>query len=575
MAFCVLLSCVPAIAQATDTAALLAQTESLRTIDHPQFLHRLDELHQQIAGMSLHERWQLRYLDAWQASFQGDYAHSLPLLQDIVDHSGDAVLVAKASAILINDLSSNKRYEEAFALANRAMTNLPNTRDELARFLVLFYVSQLLKSAGQYDLAANYVREMAQTHSPGQTSCQPQTMLLTVLYDSHKLTSSSAELQQGIDVCQVAREQVFTDTLWLVKASLYIDEDQPGKAVDLLERIAPNIRADQYYDNTVSSQVELAQAYWKLGDDENARKSALAAIAVSDANDVNATLRDAYEVLYNVEKKHGNAAAALVYYERYAKQNMGYLNDISARALAYDMVQQHMLVQKLETDKLSKQNNILQLQQALTTKAIETSRLYIALLLLVLISIVFWLFRLKRSQLRFKQLSCLDGLTGIFGHQHFMSEADRGLRILEKKRSPACLVFIDLDYFKQVNDTHGHAMGDAVLRRTVAICQHQLRPNDVFGRLGGEEFGILLPECSREEGIAIADRIRRAIEATPVAGDGGIVSFSASLGLACTDPSGYALQRLCREADAALYRAKHTGRNRVIAASDNEGLVEA
>jgi diguanylate cyclase (GGDEF)-like protein len=114
-----------------------------------------------------------------------------------------------------------------------------------------------------------------------------------------------------------------------------------------------------------------------------------------------------------------------------------------------------------------------------------------------------------------------------------------------------------------------------VLRHTVALCQRQLRPTDLFGRLGGEEFGILLLDCSRDGGMAIADRIRLAIEATPIEGDGCVISLSASVGMASTDTSGYGLQRLCREADAALYRAKRTGRNRVITDTENDGLVEA
>jgi len=575
LAFCALIQAAPAIGQDSGITALLEQTENLRTTDHPRFLQLLQQLHQQTSSMSPHQRWQLRYLDAWQAAFQGDYAVADPILQDVIDHAVDPALVTKASAILMDDMSSNKRYDQAFELANQLVANLPHTQDRLARFMVLFYVSQLLKSAGQYELATKYVREMDQAPPPGGTECPPMTMLLTVLYESHKLTSSSAELQQAVDACQAAKEPVFIDTIWLLKASLYLDENQPAKALALLQQTAASIRADQYHSNTLSSQVEHAQAYWKLGDDNNARQAALAALAISDPSDVNKTLRDDYEVLYNIEKKHGNAAAALAYYEHYVTQDTGYLNDVSARTLAYDMAQQHMLAQKLETEKLSKQNNILQLQQALATKAVETGRLYIALLLVVLGFIVFWLFRLKRSQLRFKELSCLDGLTGIFNHQHFMSEAGRALHMLERKPGHACLVFIDLDYFKQVNDTHGHALGDAVLRRTVALSQQQLRHGDLFGRLGGEEFGILLLECSRHQGTAIADRIRKAIEATTVDSEQCSVSFSASIGLASTETYGYALQRLCREADAALYRAKRTGRNRVIADTPGSSLLEA
>ncbi|MFI4959093.1 MAG: GGDEF domain-containing protein, partial [Lysobacterales bacterium] len=179
-------------------------------------------------------------------------------------------------------------------------------------------------------------------------------------------------------------------------------------------------------------------------------------------------------------------------------------------------------------------------------------------------------------QLGFKRLSRHDGLTGIFNHQHFISEADRVLRLLEKKLGHACLISIDLDHFKQVNDTHGHVMGDTVLKHAVAICQQHLRPADLFGRLGGEEFGILLHECCRKQGMDIANRIRLAIEASPMEKDGCVISISASVGLASTDAFGYELLRLCTEADAALYRAKRAGRNRVIADTENDGnLVEA
>lgn len=573
MAFCVFIWPDFAVAQQPSFVALLDQTESVRTTDHAQFLNLIQELHQKTAGMSTSERWHLRYLDAWQASFQSDYVHADPMLQDVIDHSGDPALIAKASAVLMGDLSNDKHYVEAFELANRLVTNLPDTQDKLARFVVLSYVSQLFSSAGQYDLAARYIREITQSLPPGQNACQPTTRLLNVLYASGKLTSSSAEFEHGISACQAAREPIFLNTIWLVKASLYLDEDRPDKALALLQQIAPDISAAQYYSNTLASQVEIAQAYWKLGDDDNARKAALAALAVSDPNDVSETLKDAYHVLYSIEKKHGSAVAALNYYEHYAAQNTGHLNDVSARALAYDVAQQHMLAKNIETEKLSRQNNILQLEQALATKTIETSRLYITLLLLALISIAFWLFRLKRSQLRFRELSCLDGLTGVFNHQHFISEVNRTIRLLEKKRGAACLISIDMDHFKQVNDTHGHAIGDAVLKHTVVICKQQLRPTDLFGRLGGEEFGILLLDCSREHGSLIAHRIRTAIEANPITAGGRVVSISASIGLVSTETCGYEPQQLCTEADAALYRAKRAGRNRVIVDTGNNSLV--
>jgi diguanylate cyclase (GGDEF)-like protein len=562
VAMCMLVWSGLAGATIKDPAQFLARAENLRTNDHPQFVRMLAQIHAEAPPLSSGEQWHLRYLDAWETMFEGDYDGSETKIRQIIDHSGDPVLTAKASALLLGNLGITRRYEEAFELANHLVASLPTLKDPQARFLVLLNLSQLFNYAGQIDLALKYADESEHAIPPGETLCRPLSSRVAALYNGKRLKSSSPELRRGIDVCEKARQPVIANSMWLVLSSLHLEEGQPGKALALLDRVGASVRTSDYYPHLLSSQVERAQALAALGNDEAAEKAALAAVALGRPGDISEWMGVAYQVLYRIEKKRGNTAAALAYYERYVTHDKGYLNDVSARALAYQVVQQHVLARRLETEALSKQNSILRLQQALATKAMETSRLYIALLLLVLASIVLWLFRLKRSQLRFKKLARQDGLLGILNHQHFIVEAERTLRLLERRPAEACLIVIDLDHFKQVNDTHGHAVGDAVLKRTVAICQQQLRPADLFGRLGGEEFGILLPECPREQGMQVADRIRAAIQSTPMSG--GMVAISASVGIACTGSCGYGLQRLCTEADAALYRAKRAGRNRVV-----------
>lgn len=487
LAWCVF---APASHAATisDPGQFLDQIESLRTADHPRFEQMLAQIHRDSPRLTTAEQWHLRYLDAYETLYRGDVVKSEPQLREIIDHSGDATLVAKASALLLDNLGLSRRYEEAFELANHLTATLPDVKDPQARVLLLSDLSQMLDFAGQIDLAIQYARMAEDAVPPGETVCRPLYMEVAALSNGKRLTSTSTILQRAINTCVAARQPVVTETIWLVLGSLYIGENQPAKALAVFDRIAPDIRANHYYPHMLSAQVERAEAYEKLGRDDEASKAALGAVAMSHPGDISEWLQTAYELLYRIEKKRGNASAALGYYEQYVVQDKAYLNDISARSLAYQTVQQHVLAKKFETEELSKQNNILRLQQALDTKAVETSRLYIILLLMALASIVLWLFRLKRSQLGFKRLSHHDSLTGIFNHQHFIGEAERVLRLLEKKFGHACLVSIDLDHFKQVNDTHGHAMGDAVLKRAVAVCQHQLRPADLFGRLGGEEF---------------------------------------------------------------------------------------
>lgn len=570
LAFCVLFQAGHASAAIPDTAAFLAQTEQVRTKDHPRFLRMLEQIHRDAPPLSQAEQWHLRYLDAWQTAFQGDYVKADAQLRDVIDHSGNVTLVAKASALLLSNLGINRRYSETFVLANRLVTDLPGIKDRLARFLVLFNLSQAMMLANQNDLAIKYARMMEDTLPAGETLCIPLSLQVAALNASALLTASSPQLRRAIDTCVAARQPVFANTLWLLLADLYLGEGRPDETIALLNRIAPSIKANQYYPHMESSESTRARTLWTLGDATKAEKAAIATVAMSYKGEISLELMDAYDVLYQIENKRGNAAAALSYFKHYATHDKGYLDDASARALAYQTVQQHVLAGKLETQELSKQNTTLRLQQALDAKAVETGRLYIFLLLMIVASIAFWLYRLKRSQLRFMRLSHHDGLTGVFNHQHFINEAERVLHVLERKADDACLVSIDLDHFKQVNDTHGHAMGDAVLRHTVTVCQQQLHPADLFGRMGGEEFGILLYECSRAQGMDIANRIRMAIGATPMENEGYAISIFASVGLACTDVSGYELQGLCREADAALYRAKRAGRNRVIADTETE-----
>ncbi|RUL76182.1 GGDEF domain-containing protein [Dyella choica] len=558
-----------------NPAKFLDQAESLRLQDHSQFVRMLEQIQPEADALSESDQWHLRYLDAWEAIYEGGSAKSEPQLHQIIDRSGDPALIAKASSLLLKILSTNRRYEEAFALANHLASILPEIKDPSIRFTLLTYLSQTVDLADQTDLAVQYARMAEDAIPPGETACRPLMLQAAALNNGKRLKSASPELRKAIDVCTNARQPVVTNAMWLILIDLYLDENQSGKAMALLDQISPAIQTAHYYDHMLSFQVRRAQAYLQLGNDDEAKKSALSALAMSQPGDLSEQLMDAYQVLYQIEKKQGHTAAALAYYEHYAALDKSHVDDVRARALAYDMAEQQLLVQKMQADSLSKQNRILKLRDDLTSKAVETSRLYIALLLVVLVSVVFWLFRLKRSQLRFKQLSCLDGLTSISNHQHFLGEAERLLQSLVKRQGTACLIAIDLDHFKQINDAHGHALGDIVLKRTVVICRQHLRSTDLFGRLGGEEFCILLIDCQRERGMAIAERIRVVIEATLVDAEGASISFSASLGLACTDASGYDLQRLSKDADTALYSAKRTGRNRLVASGEQVDQAEA
>jgi len=229
------------------------------------------------------------------------------------------------------------------------------------------------------------------------------------------------------------------------------------------------------------------------------------------------------------------------------------------------MVKQQVLDKKLQIEALTGSNRVLQLEKAVAAKSEETERLYVLLLASVLGFILLWGYRTKRSQLRFQKLSRRDGLTGILNRQHFMDEAKTLLQECRNSGREICLVLIDLDNFKAVNDSHGHVAGDGVLQCTTAVLQVNMRAMDIFGRVGGEEFGVLLPDCVLGNAHQRAEELRLAIGRMDRAETGIDFNVSASFGVASGREAGYDLRQMLIHADSALYLAKRNGRNRVEA----------
>jgi diguanylate cyclase (GGDEF)-like protein len=165
----------------------------------------------------------------------------------------------------------------------------------------------------------------------------------------------------------------------------------------------------------------------------------------------------------------------------------------------------------------------------------------------------------ERAELRHKTAATKDPLTGLANRRCFFQEA---ARLMQTSNRPFALLMIDLDHFKSINDQFGHAVGDEVLRIFAKTASANLRPSDLVGRLGGEEFAVLLPAASQEGAWLVAERLRSAFAAAGASVSGLSIQATASVGLSILDP-GQDMSTLLDLADQALYRAKAGGRNRV------------
>ncbi|MCE5212159.1 MAG: GGDEF domain-containing protein [Deltaproteobacteria bacterium] len=168
---------------------------------------------------------------------------------------------------------------------------------------------------------------------------------------------------------------------------------------------------------------------------------------------------------------------------------------------------------------------------------------------------------LKQAQSRLQRMATTDFLTGIANNRLFLERGDSEIQRARRYKSSFSILMIDLDYFKNFNDNYGHAIGDKVLVAFVDICRNNLRDFDFFGRLGGEEFAVLLPHTDLDEGKRLAERLCSVIAQSDIEAEDKILRITVSIGVSQLLPGDDRIDDVLKRADDAMYDAKRKGRN--------------
>ncbi|MFC6334162.1 diguanylate cyclase [Paenibacillus septentrionalis] len=169
----------------------------------------------------------------------------------------------------------------------------------------------------------------------------------------------------------------------------------------------------------------------------------------------------------------------------------------------------------------------------------------------------------KEMERKLHELSVKDELTGMYNRRYFQSKFEEEIIRSERYQHDLSLIMIDLDHFKQVNDTYGHVAGDYVLKEVGRAIESSIRRTDISARLGGEELAVLLPETKQSDAYEVAERIRLQIMELEFEVEQGVFRVTASLGVT-TQSEGFVIEQMMEEADKALYSAKESGRNKVV-----------
>jgi len=543
--------------------ALLQQAEAVRSSNPKVFQQLLLQLNAEKQNATQKQREQLSYLNAYAEAYAGRYDVAIRDARSLIETSSDVDTRFRAGALIVNSYAVTRQFAEGLRQLEQTLSLVDRIRDPTLRQHGLIVAAAIYNQIGQYRLGLYYSEQILSESAPERTRCFAGQHKLEALQNLNRLPADDAPIIQVIGQCAGNHETVVANSVRGTLARKWAAHGQRDKAISLLQKHLAEVEATRYPRLISETQSLLAELLLAKGDILGAERHAQAAIAQSAGISYSLPLVTAYKALYDIDVLRRDTDSALEHFRHYAEVDKAYLDDVKARELAYQLVRQETLQKTQQIELLNRKNEVLQLQQRVDKQATQNTQLLAVLLAVLLASIGYWAFKTKRMQMSFRRLAETDSLTGISNRRHFTRQAEELLAYCAKMGEDVGLIMFDLDNFKLVNDRYGHVAGDCVLRRVADACKSQCRKNDLFGRLGGEEFAVLLAGCDLDAATQTARACCTRVAEIDTTECGHRFPVTASFGVTSASLSGYELTRLLSHADQMLYRSKHDGRNRV------------
>jgi hypothetical protein len=389
-----------ALATGPSPAELLSKADAIKLADRAEFIRLVKALDGRSAELSSAQREYLDYLHGWNSVYDGDYGTAIKALERLQDSAQDPTLRFRSGATVVNALSLNKHYEEAYSRLNALLGVLPQVTNGQARQQGLLIMTFLYNEVGQYDLGLRFAQYIIDENWGDKGVCRGGQVKLQALYRSRKLQQVGPELQAGMDACVQVGEVSFENVMAVDAAKLYVATHQYDAAIALLKQHYADVVKSGYRRLISEYDAVLAQAYRGNSASPLARKLALDAIENTMKNQFTESLADAYAVLYELAKEQGDFKSALAFHEQFAVADQGYMDDARARHVAYQAVSRDSTATRLQADAANTQTRVLELQRELSATTAETSRLYVTMLVLVLLSVGFWAYD-RRPRIHF------------------------------------------------------------------------------------------------------------------------------------------------------------------------------
>ena len=541
----------------------LKQADSLRSANPKKFAELLRLLDSNATGATADQLEQLKYLQAYRLAYVGQYNLAIHKASAIFEQSKTVELKYRSGLLVTNSYAATRDFGSGLNFLDKTLALQNQISDPELRHDGLNVAAVLYNQLGQHTVALHYTNQILSDKPTPRAACQAGYLKLEALLSTNALPVENAPIEDVIEQCSELKEAVVANLTRGYLARKLAAQGDKENAIALLTDNLVEIEATGYPYLTSNTHSLLAEYILSTGDMAQAERHAQIAVKQSAGVPFPFSLVSAEKTLYEIALLRNDNLAALKHYKNYAEADKAYLNDVKARELAYQLAR-HETLQKTQTiDLLNKKNRVLELEQTVTKQKAHYTAIFLGLLAALLALIIFWAYRTKRMQIAFRHLAETDALTGTSNRDHFTKNVERALIEADKKSEQIAMIMFDLDNFKSINDRYGHSTGDWVLKRVIEVIKPVCRKQDCLGRIGGEEFAILLRASDLESAALMADRFRECIAGINTAETGHLFTATASFGVTTTLLSGYVFDTLMCQADEALYQSKREGRNRV------------
>jgi len=421
---------------------------------------------------------------------------------------------------------------------------------------------------GDADKAIEYLRQSAASAEREQD----WNTLLTTLYqtafiheDAGRADEALAAYQRGLALAVRQGSTYDVGGTWLGMANAYLLKHEPRQALQALDRAEAAFKSFGDRSNQEMVDLRRGQAHAALGDHARALQSYARAARSIEASGNLRYMAYLYEARAKTLQALGRSDAAIADLERYialqkriADANRSQQSEVLR--YQFDTARRDLENARLQAEQQSQQQKLDATERVRRWQALTLVSAGVLMLLLLGL-----LWRQLRRMRRIRLLAMTDELTGVGNRRRIDAAGELAVAQARATGTPLAVLTFDLDNFKRINDTQGHAAGDRVLIAVVRACERTLRAHDLLGRLGGEEFVVLAPDTAREGALQVGERLRAAVASLDLSAIAPDLHVTISLGLALLRPRDAGLHDVIGRADVALYRAKAAGKNRVEA----------